>query len=64
MSHKNVAAMYKEVLEHAFGLQLPDMKWKFEKYSQYGATVEAIADFDSNIMAKLITSFSAKALTV
>ena len=64
MSHKNVAAMYKEVLEHALGHQLPDMKWKFYKYSQYGATVEAIVDFDSNIMAKLISCFSAKALTV
>jgi hypothetical protein len=67
MSHKNVAAMHKEVLEHAFGQQLTDMKWKFENYAQWGETVEAVMNFDeldSSLLSKLISSFSEKSLTV
>ena len=67
MSHKNVAAIHKEVLEHAFGQQLTDMKWKFENYAQWGETVEAVINFDeldSSLLSKLISSFSEKSLTV
>ena len=67
MSHKNVAAIHKEVLEHAFGQQLTDMKWKFENYAQWGETVEAVMNFDeldSSLLSKLISSFSEKGLTV